>query len=242
MKIALISDVHSNLEALEEVLRDIEKEGVEKIHFLGDAVGYGIDPNKCINLISKHCDIKLLGNHDYAALGLVSMKEFNKVAKTSVEWTQTKLKKKSIEKLADFELNSTFLDYALVHASPGDPDSWDYVLDDTRAKEQFKCFTQSICFIGHSHIPTVYIEETDGTISSRLSETLELDKDLRYIINIGSVGQPRDNDPRACYIIVDTDSSIMEYRRVEYDIDKTQAKMRKAMFPDFLVERIAVGR
>lgn len=242
MKIALISDIHSNLEALEAVLRDIEKEGVEKIHFLGDAVGYGSDPNKCIKLISKHCDIKLLGNHDYAALGLVSTEGFNKVAKTSVKWTQTKLKKKSIEKLADFELNTTFLDYALVHASPGNPENWDYILSTDQASEQFAYFTQSICFVGHSHIPTIFVEETDGSVSSRLSETLVLNQDSRYIVNIGSVGQPRDNDPRACYLTIDTDNSKIEYRRVEYDIDKTQAKMRKAMLPDFLVERLAVGR
>ncbi len=242
MKIALISDVHSNLEALEEVLRDIEKQGVEKIHFLGDAVGYGTDPNKCIKLLDKHCDIKLLGNHDYAALGLVSMGEFNRVAKTSVEWTQTKLKKKSIEKLADFELSTTFLDFHLVHASPGTPDDWNYILSPEQATEEFANFTQSICFIGHSHIPTIYIEESDGTISSRLSETLELDPELRYIINIGSVGQPRDNDPRACYLKIDTDNLKIEYRRVEYDVDKTQDKMRKEMFPDFLVERLAIGR
>ncbi len=242
MKIALISDVHSNLEALEAVLRDIEKEGVEKIHFLGDAVGYGTDPNQCIKLLAKHCDIKLLGNHDYAALGLISLEGFNKVAKTSVEWTQTKLKKKSIEKLADFELNSTFLDYALVHASPGTPDEWNYILGIDQATEEFACFSQSICFIGHSHIPTIYTEETDGTVSTSLSNTMELDQNLRYIINIGSVGQPRDNNPKACYLKIDTDNSKIEYRRVEYDIDKTQAKMRKAMFPDFLVERLAVGR
>lgn len=242
MKIALISDVHSNLEALEEVLRDIEKQGVEKIHFLGDAIGYGIDPNKCIRLLSKHCDIKLLGNHDYAALGLVSLNGFNKVAKTSVEWTQTKLKKNSIEKLADFELNATFLDYAMVHASPGTPEDWDYILGIDQAEEQFDFFTQSICFVGHSHIPTVFTKKADGTITTSLRNVMELDQNLRYIINIGSVGQPRDNDPRACYLTVDTDSSKIEYRRVEYDIDKTQAKMRKALFPDFLVERLAVGR
>ncbi len=242
MKIALISDVHSNLEALEEVFRDIEKEGVEKIHFLGDAVGYGADPNRCVRLISKHCEIKLLGNHDYAALGLVSLKGFNKIAKTSVEWTQTKLRKKTIATLADFELHTTFLNYFLVHASPGTPDNWDYILSPEQAAEQFAYFTQSICFIGHSHIPIVFVEEDDGTVSSHLIETLELKEDLRYIINIGSVGQPRDNDPRACYLIVDTDDSKIEYRRVEYDIDKTQSKMRRATFSEFLVERLAIGR
>ena len=242
MKIALISDVHSNLEALEEVLRDIEKEGVEKIHFLGDAIGYGTDPNKCVKLISKHCDIKLLGNHDYAGLGLVSLDGFNKVAKTSIEWTQTKLNRKSIATLADFELHTTFLDYFLVHASPDVPDNWDYILSTDQATEQFAHYTQSVCFVGHSHIPTIYVEGADGTVRSHVSEILELNQDSRYIINIGSVGQPRDNDPKACYLIVDTDSLKIEYRRVEYDIDKTQAKMRKAMFPDFLVERLAVGR
>ncbi|HHI03018.1 MAG TPA: metallophosphoesterase, partial [candidate division Zixibacteria bacterium] len=224
------------------VFRDIEKEGVEKIHFLGDAVGYGADPNRCVRLISKHCEIKLLGNHDYAALGLVSLNGFNKIAKTSVEWTQTKLRKKTIATLADFELHTTFLNYFLVHASPGTPDNWDYILSPEQAAEQFAYFTQSICFIGHSHIPIVFVEEDDGTVSSHLIETLELKEDLRYIINIGSVGQPRDNDPRACYLIVDTDDSKIEYRRVEYDIDKTQSKMRRATFSEFLVERLAIGR
>ncbi len=242
MKIALISDIHSNLEALESVLRDIEKNGVEKIHFLGDAVGYGSEPNKCIQLISKHCDIKLLGNHDYAALGLISLAGFNKVARISVEWTQTQLKQKSIEALADFEMHSTFLDYFLVHSSPAAPDDWDYILNADQAKEQFAHFTQSVCFIGHSHIPAIFTNEKDGSVSSETELSAEFKQNRRYIINIGSVGQPRDNDPRACYLIVDTDAARIEYRRVEYDIGKTQGKMRKAMLPDFLVERLAVGR
>jgi len=242
MKIALISDVHSNLEALQSVLRDIEKNGVEKIHFLGDSVGYGSEPNKCIQLISKHCDIKLLGNHDYAALGLITLSGFNKAARMSVEWTQTQLKKKSIEALADFEMTSTFLDYFLVHASPAEPEEWDYILNMDQAKEQFAHFTQSVCFVGHSHIPNIFVEENDEIKSFTPKQTTELEKNKRYIINIGSVGQPRDNDPKACYLIVDTDSARIEYRRVGYDIGKTQGKMRKAMLPDFLVERLAVGR
>ena len=242
MKIALISDIHSNLEALEAILRDIEKEGVEKIHFLGDAVGYGSDPNKCVKLIAKHCDIKLLGNHDYAALGLETLIGFNQVAKTSIEWTMTKLSRKSIEILADFEMQSTYLDYFMVHASPGKPENWDYILNAEQAAEQFGTFSQSTCFVGHSHMPAIYIEDKNGTVKMQSKQSTELKSDNRYIINIGSVGQPRDNDPRACYLKVDTDIPKVEYKRVEYDISKTQAKMRNAMLPDFLVERLAVGR
>ena len=242
MKIALISDVHANLEALEKVLRDIEKEGVEKIHFLGDAVGYGCDPNKCVRLINKHCDIKLLGNHDYAAMGLESLENFNYIAQTSIEWTQKKLTDISISILADFDISTTFLDYFLVHSSPGTPEDWDYILGTNEAEEQFGRFEQSVCLVGHSHLPIIFAKKEKSKISIISKKAIELNKDIKYIINVGSVGQPRDNDPRACYLIIDTEIPKIFYKRVEYDIDKTQEKMRKAVLPDFLIDRIALGR
>jgi len=241
MKFALISDVHGNLEALEAVLRDIEKQGVEKIHFLGDAVGYGCNPNQCVKLIQKHCEIKLLGNHDYAVMGLEQSDNFNKIAKVSMDWTVKKIKNKSIEILADFEMRSTFLDYCLVHASPDEPESWTYILDIECAGDNFDKFPQSVCLVGHTHVPDCFILTDDGTIVQKESESIKRTEGNKYIINIGSVGQPRDNDPRACYLIVDTDSDSMYYRRVEYDIGKTQEKMKKAKLPEFLIERLAIG-
>jgi len=241
MKIALISDVHGNLEALETVLRDIEKQGAEKIHFLGDAVGYGCNPNECVKLINRHCDIKLLGNHDFAAMGLESTENFNQLAKASMNWTQTKLKPKSIRILADFEMESVFLDYYLVHSSPTEPEKWRYILSIDQARQHFDSFGQSFCFVGHSHSPTYFECNPENQIAQHFKADLECGEGCRYIINIGSVGQPRDNDPRACYVIVNTDTNSINYRRVEYDINKTQEKMRKAKLPDFLIERLAVG-
>jgi diadenosine tetraphosphatase ApaH/serine/threonine PP2A family protein phosphatase len=241
MKFALISDVHGNLEALESVLRDIEKQGVEKIHFLGDAVGYGCNPNQCVSLIHKHCDVKLLGNHDYAVMGLEQSDNFNQVARASMDWTVKKIKKKSIQILADFEMSSTFLDYYLVHASPEDPESWTYILDINAAQDNFDKFSQSVCLIGHTHVPECYILDKDGTVAQKENKSLIRQDGYKYIVNIGSVGQPRDNDPRSCYLIVDTDTDTMYYRRVEYDIGKTQEKMKKAKLPEFLIERLATG-
>ncbi len=242
MKFAILSDIHANLEALKNVLRDIEQQGVEKIHFLGDVVGYGCNPNKCIKLVNEHCEIKLLGNHDYAAMGLESTSSFNQVAQTSMEWTIEKLTKKSLRTLADFELDAVYLDYRLVHASPGHPEQWNYILNRDQAAEEFDKFDESVCFLGHSHLPVIFILDEEGSITQSGRQKLTISDKERYIVNVGSVGQPRDNDPRSCYVIVDHENREIEYRRVEYDINKVQEKMRKAMLPDFLIERIAVGR
>jgi len=241
MKFAIISDIHGNLEALENVLRDIEKEGAEKIHFLGDAVGYGCSPNECVKLISEHCEIRLLGNHDYAALGLEAVENFNQMAQYSITWTQEKLTKKSSAILADFEMEADFLDYHLVHASPGEPEQWHYILTAGQSKAHFDKFSQSVCFVGHSHIPSIFSMDSEGEIMKSSKMELEKVADRRYIINVGSVGQPRDGDPRACYIIVDTETGKVYYRRVEYDVAAAQEKMKKANMPNFLVERIAIG-
>jgi len=241
MRIALISDIHGNLESTEAVLRDIEKQGAEKIHFLGDVVGYGCNPNECIKLVNQHCEIKLLGNHDYAAMGLESTESFNQFARASMQWTQSKLKENSISLLADFEMQAVFLDYFLVHSSPCDPEAWLYILSLNQAARHFECFTQSVCFVGHSHLPSMFVLDQDGSLCQSTKASFNLQEGRRYIINIGSVGQPRDNDPRACYLIADTDSNLMEYRRVDYDIKKAQQKMKRAKLPDFLIERLAIG-
>jgi len=241
MKIALISDVHGNLEALETVLRDIEKQGAEKIHFLGDAVGYGCNPNECVKLIANHCDIKLLGNHDYAAMGLEAVDNFNQLAQDSIQWTQEALTKKSISILADFEMDADFNDFHMVHGSPGEPDKWHYILTPQQAAREFEAFSQSTCFVGHSHLPSIFMMEAGGEVVQFVKSPFEREEKCRYIVNIGSVGQPRDGDPRSCYLIMDTDSNKMQFRRVEYDIKKVQEKMQKAKIPDFLIERLSVG-
>ncbi len=242
MKIALVSDIHANLEALQSVLKDIAKEGAETVHFLGDAVGYGCSPNECVALLKKMCDIRLLGNHDYAAMGLEATTSFNQVAQTSMEWTLANLSRKTVSLLADFEMQASFEDYHLVHASPDYPEDWNYILNQEQAAEQFEHFKEKVCFVGHSHLPMIFSVDGDGQVESAVKSELAFEENKKYIVNVGSVGQPRDNDARACYVILDTVEKCLRYRRVEYDITAVQKKMRQAMLPDFLVERIAVGR
>jgi len=242
MRIAIISDVHANLEALTAVMHDIEKRNIERVFFLGDAVGYGADPNKCIRLIRDSCEIRLLGNHDYVAMGLENADHFNLMAKESIAWTQKTLKRKSIERMSDFEMEATFLDYYMTHASPEDPTDWNYLFAETDAARGFERFTQSVCFIGHSHIPGVFVLRPDETIGLHPPESFTANPDHRYIVNVGSVGQPRDGNKDACYVIVDTDGSKFEFRRVPYDLSAAQKKMRKAQLPEFLITRLASGQ
>ncbi len=242
MRIAIISDVHANLEALTAVMQDIEKSNIERVFFLGDAVGYGADPNKCIRLICDLCEIKLLGNHDYVAMGLENADHFNLMAKESIMWTQNSLKRKAIERLSDFEMEATFLDYYMTHASPDNPTDWNYLFTEPDAARSFEAFSQTICFIGHSHIPGVFVMRPDKEIGFQPADSFQASPDHRYIINVGSVGQPRDGNKDACYLIVDTDDSRFEFRRVPYDLSIAQKKMRKAQLPEFLITRLASGQ
>ena len=242
MKIALISDVHSNLEALTAVMQDIENRSSERVFFLGDVVGYGADPNKCIKLISDLCEIKLLGNHDYVAMGLESPENFNVMAKQSIIWTQKALKKKAIERMSDFDMEATFLDYYFVHATPENPADWSYMLSVDEATRNFDCFSQSFCLVGHSHLPAIFCQHPDQTVELINSDSFEASPDCRYIINVGSVGQPRDGNRNACYLEVETETNHFEYRRVPYDFRLAQEKMRKAQLPEFLITRLASGK
>ena len=242
MRIAIISDVHANLEALQAVSHDIESSNVERVFFLGDVVGYGADPNKCIKLICDLCDIKLLGNHDYVALGLESPENFNVMAKQSIFWTRKSLNRKSIERISDFEMEATFLDYYFVHATPDNPSEWNYMLSVEDAERNFGFFSQSFCLVGHSHLPSIYCLRPDGTIERHDPESFTAEPECRYIINVGSVGQPRDGNKNACYLIADTDDKSFEYRRLKYDLHKAQEKMRKAQLPEFLITRLASGK
>lgn len=241
MRIAVISDVHANLEALTAVTQDIERSHIERVFFLGDAVGYGADPDRCIKLVSDLCEIKLLGNHDYVAMGLESADSFNLLAKESIMWTQNTLKRKSIERLSDFEMEATFLDFYMTHASPENPSEWNYLFTDIDARRAFEAFTQTFCLIGHSHIPGVFVRSPDGSVSFDSPESLQALPEHRYIINVGSVGQPRDGNRDAGFVIIDTETLHFEFRRIPYDLATAQKKMRKAQLPEFLISRLASG-
>lgn len=242
MRIAIISDVHANLEALTAVMQDIENRNAEKVFFLGDAVGYGADPNKCIKLICDFCEIKLLGNHDFVAMGLESPENFNIMARQSIVWTRKELKKKALERMSDFDMEATFLDYYFVHATPENPAEWNYMLSTNEAEQNFDFFSQDFCFVGHSHMPAVFCMQPKGKVELIESESIEARPDCRYIINVGSVGQPRDGNKHACYLEADTETNCFTFRRVPYDLQLAQEKMRKAQLPEFLITRLASGK
>lgn len=241
MKLAIISDIHANIEALDAVLKSIDSNGAEKIIFLGDVVGYGCNPNECIKKISKYCDIKLIGNHDYALMGLESTDTFNQAAKSSMQWTRDRVKNRNIELMSDFEMETSFLDFHLVHSSPGLASHWFYILDTEQAAGSFKAFSQKVCFVGHSHIPAIFRKDKENKVIHLFQNQITLEDDYQYIINVGSVGQPRDGDPRACYLMADTESVSLAYHRIEYDIQKTQSKMKKENMPEFLIDRLSIG-
>lgn len=240
--IALISDVHANLEALNAVFSHLEEQKIDTVHFLGDAVGYGCDPNACVGLIEKNCDIKIIGNHDFGALGLESAENFNELAKTSLEWTTAEITKHSLATLADFKMEAQIDKIHLVHASPKNPEGWEYILGVEQAKEQFSGGDAWVTFLGHTHIPAFFSVDKSGTVSQKTLMEAELDENKRYIINVGSIGQPRDRDPRCCYVTFDTNAGQLKYHRVEYDISSTQRRMDALGFPKMLSERLALGR
>ncbi len=248
MNYAVISDVHGNLEALDAVLADISARAGQsggrraKILFLGDAVGYGPDPNACVAAIRKHAFQGVAGNHDWAVLGLTDVTFFNPNARAAIRWTDETLTPESraaleaLPLVKRLEKDSLFL----VHGSPYEPEEWHYLLYFSEAQVNFEHFKEWICLIGHSHLPFVMERMPTGEITaSKGQKAAALDRSCRYIINAGSVGQPRDGDPRACYLLLSDEEA--RFVRVPYDIRKTQEKMGAAGLPLPLIERLSRG-
>ncbi len=242
MRHALISDIHANLEALEAVLKDIATQRIDTIHSLGDMIGYGSDPLACLELVRSNCDTMLLGNHEHAALGHLDQEHLNPVAQVSLTWTQEQLNDRAFSIIAECTMNKAVGNAQLVHASPYMPGEWHYILTAGEADAAFRSFVEQICFVGHTHLPMIFTEAEQFEHRRKVGHDFEPDEEARYIVNVGSVGQPRDNDPRACYAIYDTDAQEISYRRVDYDIQRTQQKMQQANLPAMLITRLAAGR
>ena len=240
MRYAVISDVHANLEALETVFKDIKKRDVDEILFLGDAVGYGPNPNECLDLLKKNCKILLAGNHDWAAIGLTDIQYFNEYAKAAILWTREVLTPDSRRLIKSLPVTKDIKkeNLLLVHSTPKEPEAWHYLLTLWDAEINFHFFSHRICMIGHSHLPFVIERVPSGEMITHKHEA-HLGKHERYIINAGSVGQPRDRDPRTCYALFGDDA--LEFVRLEYAIEKTQKKMHDAGLPLMLIERLSHG-
>jgi predicted phosphodiesterase len=242
MRYGFFSDVHSNLEALKVVVADLQKEKLDQVFFLGDAVGYGPDPNECTSIIDQVAVVKLMGNHDYAALGLIETNLFNEYAQRSMEWTTGILTDKSLKVLSKFAMDHRFDQSYLVHSTPKEPQEWNYIFDLDDAEENFNFFNKQICLIGHSHFPVIIKKYDDRHCFLHQETWTKIEKGFKYIINIGSVGQPRDGSNLASYLVYDADEKTARIKRLPYDFAKTQAKMEKRGLPQYLIDRLAVGR
>ena len=242
MVYGVLSDIHGNFEALEAVFKEIDKLAIDEVLCLGDVIGYGPDPEKCVEFIQGKANTILAGNHDYAPLGLVDISYFNTYAKQAVEWTAAQLSKETRDFLESRPLRKEFENFTIVHATPANPSSWDYILSIEDAVENFPHFTNLACFIGHSHVPVIIIKNKKSKVEVKRVPKLVLDETCKYIINVGSVGQPRDLDPRAAFGTFNTVSREFNLHRVKYDIGKTQRKILERGLPAFLAERLALGQ
>ncbi|MFC1667891.1 metallophosphoesterase family protein [Chlamydiota bacterium] len=241
MKYAIVGDIHSNIEALGEVISDAKNKGVKEFICVGDIVGYGPNPEKCY---SKLCDlgcICIAGNHDYAVCKMTDTINFNEVANKAIEWTREVLPKKAISFLGNLEYSMEFDDFAIVHSSFFFPEKWGYVFTIQEAFLNFQIQNTEIAFIGHSHVPGIFISY-NNMIQSYNPANIVIEDDRKYLINVGSVGQPRDNNPLACYVIFDSDRRTVEFRRVSYNIDRTKEKIMRVGLPEFLAQRLTWGR
>jgi predicted phosphodiesterase len=233
MRIAIISDIHANLQALEKALEIIRANAVDSIVCLGDVIGYGGSPNECIDLIRGVTPNVLMGNHDEAAIHLEKTEYFNPFARVAAEWTNGELTMEHAEFIGKLPFRLEYQGLLFVHSSPFEPEEWHYILSPTDAQFNFAYFTQPICFVGHSHVPGIFCDDVF---------TRDVVRGKNFIVNVGSVGQPRDNDWRLSFGIFDTDAWTYTNIRAEYDVEKAAEKIRKAGLPRALADRIAVGR
>ncbi|HEK86305.1 MAG: metallophosphoesterase family protein [Candidatus Saccharicenans sp.] len=245
MRYLVFSDIHGNLEALEAVLQEVKKKKIDYYLFLGDLVGYGASPNEVIQKILslKHLFI-VRGNHDKAACGLDSIQTFNPIAAAGIEWTRTALNKKYIKYLSTLPKSPLTVHQKLTicHGAPFDEDY--YIFGEFDAAEALGYFETPLCFFGHTHFPFVYVEKeetVEGTFIQENPFEIRIEKGARYLINPGSVGQPRDRDPRAAYAIYDDRTQRIKFYRVEYDIESARKKILESGLPSALAERLSLG-
>jgi predicted phosphodiesterase len=242
VRIAVLSDIHGNLHALEAVLESLDADPPDAFWCLGDVVGYGPRPNRCCALIAERADICLIGNHDLGVLGRLDLEDFSPDAAASARWTADVLDDEPRSFLESLEPKSADGDVGLYHASARDP-VWEYVLTPFAALASFSSSEARILLVGHSHIALAFAL-VDWTLETTIA-TPDLELDLsgegRWILNPGSVGQPRNGDPRACYMVLDLEEGSADYRRVEYPVELTQAEIRERGLPESLAERLAQG-
>ena len=240
MRTAIFGDIHANLEALEAVLEDAADQGVTDYVCLGDVVGYNADPVACLNIIREMGCPTVKGNHDKDASEDHSLDSMNPVAATALKWTREQLDEDQRSWLRRLRMVRQVADYTIVHSTLDQPVHWNYVTNRFDAMSNFSYQFTQLCFHGHTHVPRVYVKSSK--VREVPAESVEIEANAKYFINAGSVGQPRDGDPRAGYVIYDNDSKLIVFRRVTYNMPKTQRKIIEAGLPEMLAERLEEGR
>ena len=240
MRFAIFSDIHANLEAIEAVLQDAEGQKATHYVCLGDVVGYNANPHECVELVSQlGCPI-VKGNHDEQAHLAESDCDFNELAEEAMTWTRQNLTVADKDWLRDLRLQRQVRDFTIVHATLDTPGQWGYVFKPLDAAASFTYQHTTVCFFGHTHVAGAFVRD-DGVTRIKV-DTLQIDPAKKYLINTGSVGQPRDADWRAAYCIYDTERNTVEQRRLKYDLATAQKKIIAAGLPRLLADRLALGR
>ena len=240
MKYAIIADIHANLEAFQTVLDDIKSQNISQIVCLGDVVGYNANPKECLKIVQ---DLNLpcvKGNHDEYCSSEDQLEGFNPHAAEAVHWTRNQLSTEDRQWLRDLKYSRMVANFTIVHATLDVPQRWGYVFDKLAAAASFPYQNTQVCFFGHTHVPVAFMRDTvvrGGTYSK-----FKIDPTKKYFVHVGAVGKPRDNNPKAAYVVYDLDGGTIELRRLDYDIPKTQQKIRDAGLPERLAERLAYGR
>ncbi len=237
---AVVSDIHGNLEALDAVLADLDRRGITSVACLGDFVGYGADPNACIERLRPRVQVAVAGNHDLAACGRIKLGYFHADAATAARWTDDQLTPENREYLVSLPFAVEWLGMWLVHSSPADPKAWHYVMSPADAASEMRAYTQDVCLIGHSHYPGTFWRGTQKLNYTREAE-VPLEQGAKYLITVPSVGQPRDGDPRAGYLMVDLERRVLTHVRLEYDVPSAARRIRDVGLPVALGERLRWG-
>jgi diadenosine tetraphosphatase ApaH/serine/threonine PP2A family protein phosphatase len=241
MRYLVFSDVHGNVEALEQVLEHAARHRPDIIVSLGDVVGYGANPNECVDMVDEYAQIRVGGNHDLAVAGITAYDDFNSAAKSAIQWTAKIMQPRCIEHLSRYDATRRHEDCVFAHASPENPLDWEYIYTMKQARALFETRSERFIFVGHTHIPSCISWSVADDCRALESSIIQLAPCSRYFVNVGSIGQPRDGVAAASYALLDTKKETLSIRRIPYDIELAQEKIRSAGLPESLAARLVTA-